>query len=229
MSSSLPSRAFSAHSASANICRARRIASASPDSSSSSATVRLGDPADQQHGLGGDRLDRARVLALPAVLVGHRRVDVRVVDAGGEVDEVDVALALEVADDPLDVLELEVARPERGRVDPVAHEGLVADRRADPCHRLDREPQPVLVRPAPAVGAVVVQRREELPRAGSRATCGTRRRRAPPRSPAAPPTRTSRGSPRSPCSSSSFGIGAFGYSPGGTWLGATMYQVASKS
>src|SRR5689334_25205674 len=30
-------------------------------------------------------------------------------------------------------------------------------------------------------------------------------------------------------SSSSFGIGAFGYSPGGTWLGATMYQVASRS
>ena len=31
------------------------------------------------------------------------------------------------------------------------------------------------------------------------------------------------------CSSSSFGIGAFGYSPGGTWLGATMYHSASKS
>ena len=85
-------------------------------------------------------------------------------DAGREVDEVDVALALEVADDPLDVLELEVARPERRRVDPVAHERLVADRGADPRHRLDRETEPVLVRAAPAVGAVVVQRREELPR-----------------------------------------------------------------
>ena len=31
------------------------------------------------------------------------------------------------------------------------------------------------------------------------------------------------------CSSSSLGTGAFGYSPGGTWLGATMYHSASKS
>ena len=38
MSSSRPSRAFTAHSASANICRASRIASASPEASSSSAT-----------------------------------------------------------------------------------------------------------------------------------------------------------------------------------------------
>ena len=93
--------------------------------------ARVCDAPDEQHGLVETSLIGLRVAALPALLVRHRRVDVGVVHAGGEVHVVEVDRALEVGDDPLDVLELEIARPERGRVDAVAEERVVADRRAD--------------------------------------------------------------------------------------------------
>ena len=119
---------------------------------------------DQQHGLGRDIFDGASVLCLPACLELHRRVDERVVDTCRDVHVVDVRLLLEVGDDALDLVELEVAGPERGRVDPVADERLVADRLPDSPERLDRKPQAVLVRATLAVAAPVVERRDELPR-----------------------------------------------------------------
>ena len=46
----------------------------------------------------------------------------------------------------------------------IAEKRPIADALTDPAHRLDRKPQSVLVRSAPAVGTLVVERREELPR-----------------------------------------------------------------
>ncbi len=76
---------------------------------------------------------------------------------------VDVDLPLEIGMDALDVFDLEVALPERGGIDAIAEKRPVADALADPPHCLDRKAQAVLVRPAPAVAAMVVERREELP------------------------------------------------------------------
>ena len=125
--------------------------------------ARVRDAPDEQDGLRRDLLDGLRVAALPARLVGHRGVDEGVMDARRQVDVVEIDRALEVGDDALDVLELEIAGPERGGVDAVAEERVVSDRVAHALHRLDREAQAVLVGAAPAVAAVVVERREELP------------------------------------------------------------------
>src|SRR5712691_9431687 len=74
--------------------------------------LRVRDPPDEEDGLVRDLLDGLRVAALPAGLVRHRRMDERVVDAGGEIHVVHIRLALEIADDLLHVLQLEVAGPE---------------------------------------------------------------------------------------------------------------------
>ena len=122
------------------------------------------DPADQQDRLRRRLAHLARVVLLPPPLEVHRGMDEGVVDAGGDAHVVEIDLALQVADDLLHLIELEVARPEGGGVDPVAHEGLPADRAADRVHRLDREPQPSFMGAAPPIGALVVERRQELPR-----------------------------------------------------------------
>ena len=123
-----------------------------------------GDPADEENRLRRHLADLARIVLLPAPLEVHRGVDEGVVNAGGNADVVEVDLALEVADDLLHLVDLEIARPEGGGVDPVSHERVPADRVADGAHRLDREPEPPFVRAAPPVGALVVERGEELPR-----------------------------------------------------------------
>ena len=66
--------------------------------------------------------------------------------------------------DLLDVLDLEIPFPERGRVDPIAENWPIPDPSADALHGLDREAQAVLVRSAPTILALIVERREELPR-----------------------------------------------------------------
>src|ERR1700751_4131570 len=90
-------------------------------------------------------------------------MDPGMVNAGRHAHIVDVELLLEIGVDALDVLDLEIALPEGGRVDAIANERPVADALANSSHRLKRKPQPVLVRAAPAVGALVVEGREELP------------------------------------------------------------------
>src|SRR6185312_263976 len=65
--------------------------------------------------------------------------------------------------DALDVLDLQIAIPERSRVDAVADEWPIPDALANAPHRLKRKPQPVFVAAAPPLGALVVERREKLP------------------------------------------------------------------
>ena len=83
--------------------------------------------------------------------------------AGRHAHIVDVELLLEIGMNALDVFDLEVALPERRGIDAIAEERAVADPLADPPHRLERKAQAVLIRSAPAVAAVVVERRQELP------------------------------------------------------------------
>ena len=86
-----------------------------------------------------------------------------VVNAGGYAHIVDIELSLEIRVDAFDVLDFEIALPERGRIDAISEERPIADPFANPSHRFDREPQTILVRSAPAVLTVIVERREELP------------------------------------------------------------------
>ena len=125
--------------------------------------VRGGDPADQEHRLRRHSADLARVVLLPAPLEVHRGMDEGVMDAGGDAHVVEVDQPLEVADDLLHLVDLEVPRPEGGGVDPVPHERLPANRAADGVHRLDRKREPRFMGAAPPVGALVVERRQELP------------------------------------------------------------------
>src|SRR5262249_13112816 len=80
---------------------------------------RTGDAADQQHRLGRHAADVAGVAALPPALEMHRGVDEGVVHTGRHADIVEVDLLLERCHDLLDLVDLEVARPERGRVDAI--------------------------------------------------------------------------------------------------------------
>src|SRR5688500_10147051 len=66
--------------------------------------------------------------------------------------------------DLFDVLDLEIPFPERGRVDPIAENRPIPDPSADALHGIDREAQAVLIGSAPTVLAMIVERREELPR-----------------------------------------------------------------
>ena len=197
MSSTRPSRAFRAHSASAKSCRASRIASASPAARISSAISGAVIRPTSEHRLRRDLLDRLRVAALPAGLVGHRCVDVGVVHTRGEVHVVDVRSCLEIADDLLHVLHLEVAGPERGRVDPVADERLA--RRSPSLIRWSassgKRSRFSSSRPSRRVGGC--RAATGTATAGSRATCGTRSRRGRPRSPAERHRVGRPGSPRS--------------------------------
>ena len=70
---------------------------------------------------------------------------------------------LDVGDNAAHVVDFEIARPERGRVDAVADELVVAGGGAHPLQCLEGEAQAVLLGAAPAVGALVVERRDELP------------------------------------------------------------------
>ena len=61
------------------------------------------------------------------------------------------------------LVDFEIARPEGGRVDAVADEPVVAGGSAHALQRLEGEAQAIFERAAPAVGTLVVERRDELP------------------------------------------------------------------
>ena len=83
--------------------------------------------------------------------------------AGRDVDVVDVRPPLDLGDDVAHLVDFQIARPERGRVDAVADEPVVAGGSPHPLQCLEGEAQAVLLRAAPAVGPLVVERRDELP------------------------------------------------------------------
>ena len=85
----------------------------------------VGDAPHEQDRRVRDLFDSLGVAALPAGLVGHRGVDERVVDACGDVHVVHVGALVEIGHDPLHVVHLQVAGPERGGVDAVAHDLVV--------------------------------------------------------------------------------------------------------
>ncbi len=124
---------------------------------------RMAYPADQENRLLRDGLDGPGVFALPSLLESHRRVNPGVVNAGGYAHIVDIGLSLEIRVDAFDVLDFEIALPERGRIDAVSEERPIANPFANPSHCFDREPQAILIRSAPAVRTVIVEGREELP------------------------------------------------------------------
>src|SRR5271156_2997625 len=85
-------------------------------------------------------------------------------DAGRHAHIVNVGLLLEIEVNALDVLDFQIAFPERRRVYAIAKDGAVADSPANTAQALDRKPQPVLVRSAPPVVPLIVERRQKLPR-----------------------------------------------------------------
>ena len=77
---------------------------------------------------------------------------------------VDIGLLLEIEVNALNVLDFQIAFPERRRVDAIAEDGAGADSPANALQAFERKPQPVLVRSAPTVVALIVERRQKLPR-----------------------------------------------------------------
>ena len=61
------------------------------------------------------------------------------------------------------IIDLEISFPERRRVDAISKDCTIADPLTDASQALNRKPQPVFVRSAPAVIAEIVEWRKELP------------------------------------------------------------------
>ena len=84
-------------------------------------------------------------------------------DPGRYAHVIDVGLLLEIEMDSLHIIDLEISLPERRRVDAISKDCTIPDPLTDTSQALNRKPQPVLVRSAPAVIAVIVKWRKELP------------------------------------------------------------------